>query len=35
MAEEIDIDKIYAHWIVTSDKDADTMMHLFNTKDFH
>ena len=35
MGEDIDVDKIYNHWMVTSDKDAETMMHLFDTNDYH
>lgn len=35
MADNIDIEKTYNHWICTSDKDAITMIHLFNTKDYH
>ena len=35
MAEDVDVSKIYNHWMQTSDKDADTMMHLFNTNDYH
>ena len=35
MGEEVDVDKIYNHWMETSDKDAQTMAHLYNTKDFH
>ena len=35
MGEDIDVDKIYNHWMVTSDKDAETMIHLFDTNDYH
>jgi HEPN domain-containing protein len=35
MGENIDIEKIYNHWINTSDKDFSTMLHLFTCKDFH
>jgi len=35
MAGNIDIEKIYNHWIITSDKDYLTMINLFNSKDFH
>ena len=31
----IDKEKIYNHWINTSDKDFITMIHLYNTKDYH
>ena len=32
---KIDIEKIYTHWVSTSDKDYNTMIHLFEAKDFH
>lgn len=32
---KIDIDKSVNHWITTSDKDFNTMIHLYDTKDFH
>lgn len=35
MADNIDLDKTYNHWINTSDKDALTMIHLYNSKDYH
>ena len=35
MTEKIDINKIYKHWIDSSDKDYDTMIHMFETKDYH
>ena len=35
MAEHIDVDKVYKHWIQMSDKDFETMQHLFQSKDFH
>lgn len=35
MAENIDIEKIFNHWITTSDKDFTTMIHLYNSKDYH
>jgi len=35
MTDSVDIDKIYNHWINTSDKDYITMTHLYNTKDYH
>jgi HEPN domain-containing protein len=31
----IDIEKTIHHWISRSDRDFDTMMHLFATKDYH
>lgn len=33
--EKIDIEKNFDHWIKTSDKDFDTMNHLFEAKDYH
>jgi len=33
--EEINVEKIYNHWITTSDKDYNTMVHLYEAKDFH
>ena len=33
--DKIDIEKTYNHWIETSDKDFGTMVHLFESKDFH
>lgn len=35
MTEKIDIAKIYKHWIDSSDKDYNTMIHMFETKDYH
>jgi HEPN domain-containing protein len=35
MADNIDIEKTYNHWINTSDKDSETMIHLYNSKDYH
>jgi HEPN domain-containing protein len=34
MKGEIDIDKIYQHWISSSDYDYNTMIHLFESKDY-
>lgn len=34
MAEKIDIEKIFYHWIDSSDKDYETMVHLFKSKDY-
>ncbi len=31
----INIEKITNHWITTSDRDYETMIHLFEKKDFH
>jgi HEPN domain-containing protein len=33
--EKIDIEKVYNHWIATSEKDYETMIHLFENKDYH
>lgn len=35
MDDQIDIDKTYNHWINTSDKDFNTMVHLYDSKDYH
>ena len=35
MADTVDIDKIFNHWINTSDKDFETMIHLYRSKDYH
>ncbi len=32
--KELDIEKIISHWIESSDKDYQTMLHLFNSKDY-
>src|SRR3989304_4260305 len=32
---KIDIEKTINHWISRSDQDFDTMIHLYNTKDYH
>ncbi|MBW8330950.1 MAG: HEPN domain-containing protein [Prolixibacteraceae bacterium] len=32
---KIDIEKIFNHWITTSDKDYTTMIHLYEVKDYH
>jgi|SRR3972149_7100067 len=34
MADKIDIENIYKHWIVSSDNDYETLIHLFNSKDY-
>ena len=33
--EKIDIEKIYSHWLDSSNKDFNTMIHLFDSKDYH
>ena len=35
MADNVDIEKTYNHWINTSDKDSITMTHLYKTRDYH
>ena len=35
MADNVDIEKTFNHWISTSDKDSITMTHLYNSKDYH
>ena len=35
MDDSINIEKTYNHWIDTSDKDFNTMIHLFDSKDYH
>ncbi|HOX75384.1 MAG TPA: HEPN domain-containing protein [Bacteroidales bacterium] len=35
MDDNINIEKTYNHWIVTSDKDFNTMIHLYDSKDYH
>ncbi|MBF9252388.1 HEPN domain-containing protein [Pontibacter sp. 172403-2] len=35
MADNIDIDKIFRHWIDSSDKDCETMMHMYESKDYN
>lgn len=35
MTDKIDIEKIYNHWINTSDNDSITMLNLYNSKDYH
>ena len=35
MNKNVDIDKTFNHWINTSEKDFNTMIHLFQSKDFH
>lgn len=33
--ENIDIENIINHWVITSDNDFQTMINLYNSKDFH
>ena len=33
--EKIETEKIYDHWITTSDKDYNTMIHLYEVRDYH
>lgn len=33
--EKINIDNIFNHWIETSENDFDTMIHLFDSRDYH
>ncbi len=33
--EKIETEKIYNHWITTSDKDYNTMIHLYEVRDYH
>jgi len=35
VSEDVDVEKVYSHWMDTSDKDAITMAHLYSTKDYH
>ncbi len=35
MDDQINIDKTYNHWITSSDKDFITMIHLYDSKDYH
>ncbi len=35
MDDQLNIDKTFYHWITTSDKDFNTMIHLFDSKDYH
>lgn len=35
MDDTIDIENTLNHWINTSDKDFNTMIHLYDSKDFH
>ena len=31
----IDVVKIANHWILRSDRDFETMLHLYDTRDYH
>ena len=33
-SENIDVDKIVAHWVVSSDEDYATMLNLYNSKSY-
>ena len=33
--DNINVEKTFTHWIDTSDKDYETMYHLYEAKDFH
>ena len=35
MAENLDIEKIFRHWIESSEKDFETLVHLFESKDYN
>jgi HEPN domain-containing protein len=35
VASNINIEKIYNHWLNTSDKDSVTMINLYKSKDYH
>ena len=35
MDDQINIDKTYNHWITSSDKDFITMIHLYDSRDYH
>jgi HEPN domain-containing protein len=32
---KINIEKVYNHWILRSDQDFETMINLYNSKDYH
>ncbi|MGV8095239.1 MAG: HEPN domain-containing protein [Mangrovibacterium sp.] len=34
MTDKIDINEIFEHWIVSSDRDYNTMVHLYESKDY-
>lgn len=31
----MNVENTYIYWVTTSDKDFNTMLHLYNSKDFH
>ena len=33
--DKINIDKVFNHWFESSDKDYNTMLHLYSSKDYH
>lgn len=33
--DNFEVEKIFKHWIDSSDKDFETMIHLFESKDYH
>ena len=35
MADNTDIESTFNHWISTAEKDSTTMIHLYNTEDYH
>jgi HEPN domain-containing protein len=35
MVENFDIDKTFNHWLNTAERDSATMIHLYNSKDYH
>jgi len=35
MDEQVNIEKTYSYWIARSDKDFDTMIHLYDSRDYH
>jgi HEPN domain-containing protein len=35
MNQKPDIEKLFNHWISSADKDFQTMIHLFESKDYH
>lgn len=35
MTDNLDLEKTFNHWINTSDKDFNTMIHLYKAEDYH
>lgn len=35
MKENLDVDKVLAHWLRTSEEDFNTMEHLLQSRDYH